>query len=119
VIVHLTTAAGWAEAVAIGRLEPPGLATEGFIHCSTFAQIEAVANRFYPAVTDAVLVILEETAVPELRWEPPVHPDGRGSEPDEPRFPHAYSPIPLRAVVQAVAWPQDEDGCFRLPPRSW
>ena len=52
-ILHITTDAGWAKAREAGELVAPSLAEEGFIHCSTFAQVEATANRIFRGSGDA------------------------------------------------------------------
>lgn len=104
-ILHLTTASAWAAAQAAGVIVPPSLRTEGFVHCSTGAQIDGVVERFYAGVGDLVVVAIDPVALGDaLRWEPPAHPDGSVTADEESavRFPHVYAPIPISAVT-AVA----------------
>ena len=116
-IVHLTDAADWAAARAAGRVVPASLATEGFVHCSAPDQVIAVADRFYRGRRDAILLVIDPNRLgSELRWEAPVHPDGRPAEPDEPRFPHVYGPLELSSVVSEIALPCAADGSFPTPP---
>lgn len=39
-ILHITTPDAWAEAQQQGQYRADSLASEGFIHCSTVAQVE-------------------------------------------------------------------------------
>jgi len=122
VIVHLTDAPSWAAAQAAGELRAASLSTEGFAHCSTRAQIIAVANRFYRGTAGLVLLAIDESllTVP-LRWEPPAHPDGSPATPDEPLFPHVYGAIPVSAVVAVAEFVPGPDGTFQpgSVPASW
>jgi uncharacterized protein (DUF952 family) len=64
--------------------------TEGFIHCSTAAQVESSGRRHFAG--QAGLVVLEidpEKLRWELRWE-----DSHGEA-----FPHLYGPLDLDAVI--------------------
>lgn len=107
IVLHLCPAADWSTAGATAELRPASLDGEGFVHCSTSAQLPGVVERFYAEVADQLLVLAVDTAHPsvagtELRWEPPAHPH---ADPDE-RFPHLYGPLPVAAVVEVVPWPE-------------
>jgi uncharacterized protein (DUF952 family) len=104
VIHHAVSGAVWEQAKAAGRYAPPSLATEGFIHCSTAAQLDAVIAAFYADVADLVVLDLDDARLP-VRWEPPAHPDGRPAGAEEPRFPHVYGPIEPRDVVRVWRYP--------------
>ncbi len=115
-ILHITTRADWDAAQATGSYRPPSLAHEGFIHCSTQAQVIGSANQFFRGRTDLLLLCIDESRVAAtLRYEPPVAtgggPDPRAGE----RFPHLYGPLALDAVVRVVPLPCDRDGGFTLP----
>ncbi|MGE3621709.1 MAG: DUF952 domain-containing protein [Acidimicrobiia bacterium] len=97
VVVHVTTPEAWAEARDRGEVVPPSLATEGFVHCSTPAQVAATIARHLGGVPDLLLLHVAVAGIADLRWEAP--PD----RPDE-RYPHVYGPIPLDAVVAAERW---------------
>lgn len=115
-ILHITTRADWNAAQATDSYRPPSLAHEGFIHCSTQAQVIATANKYFRGRTDLLLLCIDESRVAaEIRYEPPQTignlPDPRAGE----RFPHVYGPLALDAVVRVVPLPCDRDGGFTLP----
>src|SRR4051794_29540763 len=102
-ILHITTDGGWSAAQKAGELTAPSLADEGFIHCSTHAQVEATANRIFAGSGDLLLLELAVDRIgPELKWE-------RATDVGE-EFPHIYGPINLDAVVGTVALPEGPDG---------
>lgn len=101
-IHHLALPEDWAATFDTGdyRMSTRGvtLEEEGFIHCSTRAQIEATANRFYADVDQLVVLTIDQGAVPSpIRFEPP-------SPGSADRFPHIYGPLPVSAVVDATFW---------------
>jgi glutathione S-transferase len=112
-LLHIAMPDDWAAARldTSYRMSTRGrtLADEGFIHCSTPRQVEAVANRFYRDVPEVVLLHLEpELLGAEVRLEPAV---AGGNE----LFPHVYGPIPTSAVVATTWWERDDDGVWRRP----
>jgi uncharacterized protein (DUF952 family) len=107
-IHHLALPDDWADAFIHGeyRMSTRGvtLEQEGFIHCSTRAQIEATANRFYADVSQLVLLTVDQDAVPSpIRFEPPAP----GST---ELFPHIYGPLPISAVITATFWIRGDSG---------
>lgn len=105
-ILHLALASDWDTAVAAGsyRVSTRGLTLDevGFIHCSTPAQVEGVAARFYADITEPLLVlVLNADAVREagtdVRFE---GGDGENAEGGE-LFPHIYGPIDPDWVIEA------------------
>ncbi|HMQ34809.1 MAG TPA: DUF952 domain-containing protein [Chloroflexaceae bacterium] len=106
-IFHITTVAAWEDARRAGAYTADSLATEGFIHLSTRAQLLWVADRFYRGQAGLVLLAVDPARLlAELRYEE--------SEPGQ-RFPHLYGPLNLDAVVAAHPFPPEPDGTFRLP----
>ncbi len=90
-VLHITTPAEWEAARAAGQVIPPSLEAEGFVHCSTRAQLAGtLARRFPGAGSLRVLVLDPDRLGGELRWEE--------SRPGEV-FPHLYGPLPVDAVV--------------------
>jgi uncharacterized protein (DUF952 family) len=89
-VLHITTAEAWAEAQRSGAVAPPSLAAEGFVHCSTRAQLDATLARHFPGAGRLTLLVLDPAAAGDLRWEE--------SRPGE-AFPHVYGPIPTAAVI--------------------
>lgn len=103
-LLHLTERRLWDAARASGAYEMSTrgrtLAEEGFIHCSTRAQLPRVADFLYgapDAPTDLVVLVVdpERLGVP-VRYEAP-RPGGE-------EFPHVYGPIPVAAVVDVEVW---------------
>lgn len=95
-LVHLATSAQWAAAQEAGRIAPPSLEDEGFVHCSTGAQVAATIERHYADHDELVLLRLDPAAVEDaLRWEE--------SRPGEV-FPHVYRALRLDDIVAAVPW---------------
>jgi uncharacterized protein (DUF952 family) len=125
VLGHLTTAADWRTATTTGALTPPSLATEGFVHLSTPAQVEGVAARFFADTPDVVLCVVDPARLTAaLRFEGPIDPrTGRPevlpAEAVGDGFPHLYGPLPLSAVVRALPWAADPDGIRRIPPGAF
>jgi uncharacterized protein (DUF952 family) len=101
-IYHITSKQEWASAQEQGEYTAPSLQTEGFIHCSTAAQVIHVANAFYRGRTDLVLLKLAEDRIKsQVKWEAPAGPPAQGiSESDS--FPHIYGTINLDAVIAVL-----------------
>lgn len=101
---HAATLADWAARSATDY-RPAGLATEGFVHCSTRAQLPATLARHYRGRSDLVLLTIDVGALTSgLVWE---DTSGRGEA-----FPHIYGPIPLSAVATVEPLAVDDDGSF-------
>jgi uncharacterized protein (DUF952 family) len=95
-VFHLTTPAEWAAAQQAGEVVPAGFAAEGFVHCSTGAQLASTIERHFGGHDELVLLRLDQGAIaPEVRWE-----EGRPGE----LFPHVYRPLRLADVVEAISW---------------
>ena len=85
VLLHVTTAAGWAAVRKAG-----GLGAEPFVHLCTEEQLAFVLERFFPGRAGLVLVRIDPAGL-DVRWE--------HSEPGMDPFPHLYGEAPLSAVV--------------------
>lgn len=106
-ILHLTTEAAWERARETGELRPPGFDDEGFVHCSTRAQVVGTILRHFPEAGELLLLELDPAAVAgDLRWEE--------SRPGE-RFPHLYRPLRPADVVATHRWRRGADGSVALP----
>jgi uncharacterized protein (DUF952 family) len=102
-ILHITTEQRWADAQAAGSLVAPSLGEEGFIHCSTHAQVEATANRIFRGSGDLLLLELDPGKLTApLKWE-------RATDVGE-EFPHIYGPLNVDAVVGTRPLPEGADG---------
>ncbi len=115
-ILHICTQAGWQVARTAGEYRAASLDTEGFIHCSRPDQVLRVANLFYRAVPELVLLWVDPQRVAaEIRWEKPP-----ASENNPDVFPHIYGPLNLDAVLHVDTFSSGPDGVFaELPIPPW
>ena|SRR5208283_1785531 len=119
-VVHIVKRVEWEDGVARGRYAPASLRTQGFIHCSTLAQVVDTANRFYRGEKGLVgLCIDERRLAAELKYEAPARADRESGLKREAAagemFPHLYGELNIDAVVRVVELPCEADGSFRLP----
>ena len=101
-IFHITTQAQWKKALEQDFYLSDSLEKEGFIHASTAEQVPRVFNAFYQDQADLVLLaIAPEKLDSPVKWEAPVHPDGKKTDsiPEVEKFPHIYGKINLNAVT--------------------
>jgi len=71
-IFHITTRKDWEAAKTKGEYRAESLSAEGFIHCSTLAQVLPVAEKYYKGQLGLVLLVIEPTLLStELKWELP------------------------------------------------
>ncbi len=107
IILHICPQTLWEAAQAAGAYRGDTLDTEGFIHCSTAAQMGATANRFFAGQHGLVLLYIEVARLTaEVKWEPAL----------DTLFPHIYGPLNLDAVLAVEAIEPDEAGVFHYPP---
>ena len=120
-IFHITSRADWEAAQGKGEYTAESLQAEGFIHCSTIAQVLPVAEMFFKGQQSGlVLLVIEPTHLSsELKWE---HPSCGGTTAPPPgvpegdnKFPHVYGPINLDAIVNVHDFIRDAHGNFQLP----
>jgi uncharacterized protein (DUF952 family) len=114
-IFHIALPDDWAAAFTFGEyaMSTRGMSLDevGFIHCSTRAQIEATANRFYADLSELVLLTIDALMVPaDIVWEPPA------PGVDE-LFPHIYGTLPIAAVNIHQFWMRKGDA-WELPDSS-
>lgn len=116
-ILHIASNASWLAAVEKGAYHADSLSMEGFIHCSTSAQVVDVANAFYHGQHGLVLLVINpDKLTSELKWEPPAHPNPeRAAKVGDELFPHVYGPINLEAVLKLIPFESADDGTFSLP----
>ena len=90
----------------MGAYEADSLGSEGFIHCSTRAQVLRTASRFFGGRSGLVLLCIDiERLGAALRFE----------SADGELFPHCYGQIPLDAIPAVIDFPCQSDGGFALP----
>lgn len=115
-IYHITSRTDWVAATRAGQYVAPSLASAGFIHCSTAAQVIPVAEKYYGGQNGLVLLVIDpDRLTPELKWEPPAEGAPPPGVPEGDSFPHVYGPINLDAAVQVLDFGTDPDGHFALP----
>ena len=106
-ILHITLADRWTKAKNLGSYRSDTLATEGFIHCSTLAQVVGSANRFFTGLQDVMILVIDRDRVTsEIRDE--------GVDLTN-LFPHIYGELNIDAVVKAVDLEANIDGVFIMP----
>ena len=96
-IYHICRRGEAEKAFAAGFYAPDSLQTEGFIHFSTAAQVVGVANRFYAAEPDLVLLTVDDTNAEnsgKVKFE--AVPDS------DQAFPHYYGPLPMDRVLSVL-----------------
>jgi uncharacterized protein (DUF952 family) len=107
-LLHLITAADWDAARARGALAPTHGAA--FVHLSTREQVQLPADRLFAGRTDLLLLTVDPAGL-DVRLEP-----GMPYDPPDMRFPHAYGPVPVEAVVAVTPYRPRPDGTFPPPP---
>jgi len=112
-IYHITSREAWIDATRRGIYAAPSLETEGFIHCSTAAQVLPVARSYFAGQTGLVLLVIDtEHLDSELKWEISAPPSGIA---DDATFPHVYGPISLESVLRTVELETNKNGEFIMP----
>lgn len=107
-IVHITPRADWQQAQRAGVYRAESLEREGFIHCSTPAQVLATAERYYRGVAGLALLVIDPARLAARL----VYEDSYGAG---QVYPHLYGPLNLDAVVRVHDFPPGPDGRFALP----
>jgi len=108
VIYHIVPREDWQAFRDAEDYRGDSLETEGFIHCSTWAQLLEVANHWFPGRDDLLLLKIDPARLSaQVRCE-----DGGNGQ----LFPHVYGPIEKRAIVATKDFPLGPGGHFeRLP----
>jgi uncharacterized protein (DUF952 family) len=115
-IFHITHRKDWKTAQDKGEYIVDSLQTEGFIHCSTLAQVLPVAEKFYKGQDSLVLLLIEPSLLSsDLKWEAPSGGTPPPGVPEGDPFPHIYGPINLDAVVSVIDFIRDTNGEFQIP----
>ena len=105
-VFHITERSTFAAALESGSYSVDSLEREGFIHCSTRAQVLRTAARFFGGQSGLVLLCIDASRLGSLlRYEAA---DGES-------FPHCYGAIPLETIPAVIDFPCGADGSFELP----
>lgn len=101
-LYHAALPDDWAVAVTDGEYRwstrAVTLDEEGFVHCSYRHQLDDVVARFYAAVDELSILVIDRRHL-----DAPVIDEPAADDVAE-LFPHVYGPIPTRAVVRVVQW---------------
>ncbi|HEY9646349.1 MAG TPA: DUF952 domain-containing protein [Chroococcidiopsis sp.] len=107
-LLHITDALTWQTALQSGIYVAPSLESEGFIHCSTPAQVLGPANAFYHGQTNLLLLCITPAQVRSPIVYEDCYQTGQA-------VPHIYGPLNLDAIAHVVDFPPCPDGTFCLP----
>ena len=107
-LLHLVPSSAF-DADAEEPYEPPSLASEGFVHCSTVDQVAGTARLLFAGTKDLLLLVIDPRRLEgaEVRWEDSY---GIGQE-----FPHVYGPVPRAAIVEVRPFPPGRGGRWSRP----
>ncbi|MEE8375444.1 MAG: GNAT family N-acetyltransferase [Acidimicrobiia bacterium] len=94
-VLHIAEKKDW-EACS-DTYTPASFAEDGFIHCSTPAQLDGVASAFYAGRDDLTLLTIAAVRVGSMLVYEDLYEANA-------LFPHIYQPLPLDAVVEAVRY---------------
>ena len=108
-IYRIAENADWQAAQQRGEFASADLLQEGFIHCSEREQVLRTAHKYYAGRHGLVLLEIDDAAIAASIQREDLA--GRGEN-----FPHAYAPVPLKAIVRYFDFAADKDGLFCLPP---
>lgn len=107
-IYHITSNEEWKNGIENGVYLPAGYPVDHFIHCSTQEQVLPVAERYYKAATDLVLLKIDPSRLPlEVKFE--------NLEGGQELFPHIYGELNLEAVVGVKQLLKNERGYYSFP----
>jgi len=107
-ILHIAHQDEWQAAQAAGDYRADTLTSEGFIHCSTAAQVLGPANEMFRGQSGLLLLVIDPARLASNLVYEDSYQTGQA-------FPHIYGPLNLDAVVRAVPFPPNGDGLFSLP----
>ena len=107
IIFHIAERAAWNQSKMNKSYRPDMFAVEGFIHCSTAAQVLQVANTRFRGRRDLLLLSIDTDRVDaEIRYE--------NLEGGEQLFPHIYGELTQDAVIRVAEFEPGSDGSFSL-----
>lgn len=107
IIFHIAEREAWNQSQTKQRYRPEMFSVEGFIHCSTAAQVLQVANARFRGRSGLLLLSIDTDRVDaEIRYE--------NLEGGEQLFPHIYGELDRDAVIKEVEFKPQADGSFRI-----
>jgi uncharacterized protein (DUF952 family) len=101
-IYHIVSEADYRSHNDGQRYLPSDFAADGFVHCAMEASVLAVANDYYAAVGDTLLLLrIDPTRLKSpTKYEAasPARDAGTSHVATAPVFPHVYGPIDIAAI---------------------
>jgi uncharacterized protein (DUF952 family) len=105
IIFHIAEREAWNQSKTNRSYCPEMFLVEGFIHCSTPAQVLQVANTRFRGRRDLLLLSIDTDRMgAEIRYE--------NLEGGEQLFPHIYGELAHDAVIRVAEFIPDADGSF-------
>lgn len=108
-IYHITTPEHWATFKGKETYRADSLDTEGFIHCSTAAQLPFTAQRYYHHVAEIWVLCIDETLL-QVPYRFELAPVGES-------FPHIYGELNQSAVTHIKKY-ISYGGLFSIDPHQ-
>ena len=113
-IYHIVTEADFRANNDGQRYLPADFAASGFVHCALEVSVLPVANDYYAAVSEPLLLLKIDPArlKASVRYEPAAPEPIVGSSHlgTSPVFPHVYGPIEIAAIDWIGVLTNGEDG---------
>jgi uncharacterized protein (DUF952 family) len=105
-IFHIADPALWL--AANETYKPAPFDREGFIHCSTAAQLDGTLRKHFSGMDEVLLLAIDTEAEKDyIRFEDLY---GSGQE-----FPHVYRPLPVASVLDTFLLSRGESGDYKVP----
>jgi uncharacterized protein (DUF952 family) len=106
IIFHITTPKVWQQFANETFFEAASLKTEGFIHTSTKAQLEATAQRYYAVEKEILILHLDACAmVSKIKYE--------WANSVQDYFPHIFGVIEKANILQ-IDTVKNQNGKFNI-----
>jgi uncharacterized protein (DUF952 family) len=103
----MLTPDAWADALVAGRIVPPSLAAEGFVHCTAgWPELANTGNRHYAADPRPYIALVVDLNALDVLGDP-----WRFDDPAR-LYPHVYGPISIAAITGVRRLPRTPDGRF-------
>jgi uncharacterized protein (DUF952 family) len=104
-IYLLSSQAEYQQSLNEGTLTRDSLSDEGFIHATPRSQLNRLANKYYKAKVQPLILVVDKALIlPEVKWEP-----ATGG-----LYPHIYGPLNMNAVTRIEEISLNENGSFCL-----
>ena len=104
-IYLLSSHAEYQQSLDKGTLTRDSLSDEGFIHATPRSQLNRLANKYYKAKIQPLILVVDKALIlPEVKWEP-----ATGG-----LYPHIYGPLNMNAVTRIEEISLNKDGNFYL-----